>query len=167
MLTGLADGFTLQWQAPSVNPGSVTGYELYGWGGNRIVSAATRSITVHGVPRTLVGFYVTLQVRATTPSPPVIDVYLRRAVITVAGVRKGSVVTFTGRATRWHSTALSGVSLTLQRYSGGRWVNVKAVRTRSDGRYTVGVTRSTAARYRLVYAGGPKVMGNVSPTLRR
>ena len=167
LVQGRVDGFTISWLAPQVNPEAVTGYLVQGWGGTRTVSASTRSVTVRGLPRSLVDFYLLLQAKASTPDLPAVVVHVRRVRLSFAGTRKGSKVVFSGKAVRWHGTPLLGRSIQLQRYGAGGWKTIKYLHTRSYGVFSTSVTARKRARYRMLFIGGANVVGGFSAVVRR
>jgi bacillolysin len=166
-VTGFVDGVTIRWSPPSSNAELVTGYSLGGWGGSVNLPATARSYVLRGIPRWMMRFQVNIAAMTPDSASPWVRVDVRRAVISLAGKRTGIQVAFKGKATRWHSTALAGQPVKLQRFSAGRWRTVTTLKTRRDGTYAITIRRAARANYRVLFAGTTNVVGSVSSSLRR
>lgn len=157
------------WQAPAVNPASVTGYHVYLDGVlARTTSASTLQVIFRNLAQTR---RHTMTVRAMGP-----DGYQSAGVstttlpssVSLSITRSGAKVTLHG-VLRRAGSPYGGHRVWIERKTRTGWLFVGSppMARRPKGTYTITLTRKAAATYRVRFAGSFGVTGSFSPLRRK
>lgn len=159
--TGRVGSATLRWQAPSTNPAAVTGYRVV-IGGHTHDYGKVSSIVATGL---VGGTSYTATVRALAGSVvgPRASVTLRGTASTLKATKARGRTVLAGKL-KAGSSGLSGKKLLVQAKASGKWVTVARPRTGTGGAYSAHLAGTSKRPYRVLFAGGPALMGSTSPS---
>lgn len=154
----------VRWQQPTLNPGSVDGYQV-------TVDGAVKAVTGPGVLFTDLALSTTkvhtISVRSLGASgyrSAPVTVGTKPSSVSLTATRSGGKVTFIGVLKR-AGTPFPGQKVWIERKSGTTWVAAGSATTKvSTGRYYLVYSRTTVASYRVRFAGAPGITGSFSPT---
>lgn len=175
-VTGFVGGMHVSWSAPAVNPDAVATYTVVvqPCGTVLTVPASTTSVDLKIRPATCGSRYeVTVYPRdalgrgPTGPSPdlsPRVVAWL--GMLALHPKRHGARVTFKGGLFTSEGRHPVGVTVLLQRKTSTGWVTIRTLRTKLYGRYVTTIRDRKRAYYRVVYAGGPGVVGKATRRYR-
>lgn len=152
----------VSWQAPTTNPGSVTGYRVSTAGKSVTVGASARKAVVKGLKQ---GKNYTFSIQALASGG--------FAATAVKATAKGTAVTLkvsvangktklAGKLLQG-SKGLKGKALKVLTRKNGRWVKLTSVTSGTGGSYSLKVNSLSTRPYRVLFAGALGLMGSQSP----
>lgn len=169
---GSLRGIRVTWSPPASNPEAVTGYTVVvePCGVVRTLPPSTRMVSVRITPRSCGSRYevhvVPRDAMGNGPLCPTeqdcqpILAWLGMPVA-VQATRDGAYVNVKG-ALRTFERTLRGRSVALQRRSPNGWRTILTVETKRYGRFRTTIRHRKRATYRVVFFGGPDLVGDRS-----